>query len=198
MPWRRIGVEVSGQFHIPAALAPDAHWIGGWVGPRAGLETVVKRKIPSPYRNPSGARSPAIYHWAIPAPSVTIDKMYNPTVTAEISIIATDWWEDDRTYRQGIANLGSRVLHSSVETCCKEYEDVSKSFRTGRLELELQMLQLSATRCSCIATLWVSVVSFAAITLCVASQRVFVVVYFIIDSVRKILDAPSYRIKHRK
>jgi heme/copper-type cytochrome/quinol oxidase subunit 2 len=39
-------------------------------------------------------------------------------------------------------------------------------------------------------------VSFAAITLCVASQRVFifvavVVVYFVIDSVRKLLDKPS-------
>jgi hypothetical protein len=36
-------------------------------------------------------------------------------------------------------------------------------------------------------------VSFAAINLCVASQRVFiVVVYFVIDSVRKLLDTPSY------
>jgi hypothetical protein len=64
------------------------------------------------------------------------------------------------------------------------YEGVSKSFRTGRLERELQMVKLSATRCSCIAILWVSLVSFAAITLCVASQRVFivvVVVYFVID-----------------
>jgi hypothetical protein len=40
-----------------------------------------------------------------------------------------------------------------------------KSFRTGRLERELQMVQLSATRCSYIAILWVSLVSFAAITL---------------------------------
>jgi hypothetical protein len=29
------------------------------------------------------------------------------------------------------------------------YEGVSKSFRTGRLKRELQMVQLSATRCSC-------------------------------------------------
>jgi hypothetical protein len=59
------------------------------------------------------------------------------------------------------------------------YEGVSKSFRTGRLERELQMAQLSATRCSCVAILWVSLVSFAIITLCVASQRVFTVaVYF--------------------
>jgi hypothetical protein len=35
-------------------------------------------------------------------------------------------------------------------------------------------------------------VSFVAITLCVASQRVFIiVVYFVIDSVRKLLDTPS-------
>jgi hypothetical protein len=60
------------------------------------------------------------------------------------------------------------------------------------------MVQLSATSCSCIAILWVSLVSFAAITLYVASQREFivvvvvVVVYFVIDSDRKLLDTPSY------
>jgi len=35
-------------------------------------------------------------------------------------------------------------------------------------------------------------VSSVAITFCVASQRVFIVVYFVIDSVRKLLDTPSY------
>jgi hypothetical protein len=38
-------------------------------------------------------------------------------------------------------------------------------------------------------------VNFAAITLCIASQRVFIVVivvYFVIDSVRKLLDTPFY------
>jgi hypothetical protein len=42
-------------------------------------------------------------------------------------------------------------------------------------------------------------VSFAAVTLCVASQRVFIVVvivYFVIDSVRKLLDTPSYLDDH--
>jgi hypothetical protein len=75
-----------------------------------------------------------------------------------------------------------------------DYEGVSKSFRTGRVERELQTVQLSATRCSGIAILWVSLVTFAAITRCVASQRVIpkVSVYFIIDSVRKLLDTPSY------
>jgi hypothetical protein len=73
------------------------------------------------------------------------------------------------------------------------YEGVSTSFRTGRLERELQMVQLSDTRCSRIAILWFSLVSFATITLYVTSQGVFIfVVYFVIDSVRKLLDTPSY------
>jgi hypothetical protein len=55
------------------------------------------------------------------------------------------------------------------------YKSVSKSFRTGRLERELQVIKLSATRCSCIAILWASLVNFAAMTLCVASQQVFIV-----------------------
>jgi hypothetical protein len=37
-------------------------------------------------------------------------------------------------------------------------------------------------------------VSFAARTLCITSQRVFiVVVYFVIDAVRKLLDTPPYK-----
>jgi hypothetical protein len=40
------------QLHAPAASSPEKeapgiHWIGGWVGPRSGLDTV-KNKISSP------------------------------------------------------------------------------------------------------------------------------------------------------
>jgi len=52
-------------------------------------------------------------------------------------------------------------------------DDVSESFRIGRLERKLHMVQLSATRCSCTPILWVSLVSFTSITLYVASQRFF-------------------------
>jgi hypothetical protein len=34
----------------PRERAPGTHWIGSWVGPRAVLDAVVKRKIPSPRR----------------------------------------------------------------------------------------------------------------------------------------------------
>jgi hypothetical protein len=37
----------------PRERAPATHWIAGWVDPRAGLDTVVKRKIPSPCQNSS-------------------------------------------------------------------------------------------------------------------------------------------------
>jgi hypothetical protein len=82
-------------------------------------------------------------------------------------------------------------LYSQMMKKCgftKVYHKVSE------LERELQTVQLSATTYSCIAILWVSLGSFAAVTLCIASQRVIpkVSVYFVIDSVRKLLDTPSY------
>jgi hypothetical protein len=51
-------MEVSGQIHAPAALPPGKEpWIGGWVSPRAVMDAVVKRKIPSPRRE-SNPRTP--------------------------------------------------------------------------------------------------------------------------------------------
>jgi hypothetical protein len=41
-------MEVGGQLHTPAALPleklpPGTYWIGGWVGPRAGLDAVERK-----------------------------------------------------------------------------------------------------------------------------------------------------------
>jgi hypothetical protein len=47
-----------GRF-IPRDRAPGIHWIGGWVGPRAILDAVVKRKIPSSRRE-SKPRTPIV------------------------------------------------------------------------------------------------------------------------------------------
>jgi hypothetical protein len=116
--------------------APGTHWIGGWVGTRAVLDPVMKRKIPSPRRE-SNPRTPIVQ---------PVAQRY------------TDW---------AITALRWGVIVSKQRR--KWYEGVSKSFRTGRLERELQVVQFSATTCRCIAILWVSLVSFAAMTLCVAS-----------------------------
>jgi hypothetical protein len=90
--------------------------------------------------------------------------------------------------RQGItvtAKWCPTLPHSEAD--CED-EDVSKSFRSSRVERELQMVQFPATRCSCIAILWVILTSFAVISLCVASQWVFIIIVvvidFVIDSVR--------------
>jgi hypothetical protein len=56
----------------PRERAPGTHWIGGWVGPEVGLDTVVKRKFPVPARTrapdiPARSTVPELYHCAIPA-----------------------------------------------------------------------------------------------------------------------------------
>jgi hypothetical protein len=61
-----------GRF-TPRERPPGSHSIGGWVGSWAGLDTVVKRKIPSPHRE-SNPRIPIVQpvaqlytDWAITA-----------------------------------------------------------------------------------------------------------------------------------
>jgi hypothetical protein len=51
--WSRHYMGVSGQFHAPATLCtrgkdPGTHWTGGWVDPRAGLDTEATGKILCP------------------------------------------------------------------------------------------------------------------------------------------------------
>jgi hypothetical protein len=53
--WRRV-VRFTPLPLYPRGRAPGTHWIGGWVGPRAVLEAVVKRKIPS-FRRESNPRT---------------------------------------------------------------------------------------------------------------------------------------------
>jgi hypothetical protein len=52
-------MEVSGAASRPEGFTPreralGTHWIGGWVGPRAGLDAVVKRK--KSLHSPAGNR----------------------------------------------------------------------------------------------------------------------------------------------
>jgi hypothetical protein len=47
-----------GRF-TPMESAPGIHWIGDWVGPRAGQDAVVRRKTRT---HDPPAHSPALYH----------------------------------------------------------------------------------------------------------------------------------------
>jgi len=54
-------MEVSGQLHAPAAVAPGerapgTQWIGGWEGLRARLDLEAKTKISSPCRESNPVR----------------------------------------------------------------------------------------------------------------------------------------------
>jgi hypothetical protein len=64
---------VTGQLHASGSFTPEweasgIHWLGGWVGPRIGLDAVEKRKISCPYRKSNLVSSfvqPVAYllHW---------------------------------------------------------------------------------------------------------------------------------------
>jgi hypothetical protein len=69
----------SGRF-TPREVALCTHWIGGWVGPSAGVDTVVKRKIPSPCRE-SKSDLPALSQV-----SINIEMQDVPETLQEIGI----------------------------------------------------------------------------------------------------------------
>jgi hypothetical protein len=48
--WRWVVSFTPGRF-TPRERAAGTHWIGSWVGPRTGLDTVMKRKIHIPCRD---------------------------------------------------------------------------------------------------------------------------------------------------
>jgi hypothetical protein len=47
--WRYV-VSFTARLLYTQGVNPWYHWIGGWVGPRAGPVAVVKRKIPNSAR----------------------------------------------------------------------------------------------------------------------------------------------------
>jgi hypothetical protein len=56
-----------GRFN-PVKNTPGTHWIGGWVGPRTGLDAVEKRKAFPCLESKLGcsARSPSLYQLSCP------------------------------------------------------------------------------------------------------------------------------------
>jgi hypothetical protein len=64
----------------PGERAPGIHWIGGWVGPRAGLDDVEKRKF-LPYRDLSS--DPSVVH--------TVNSRYTDyTTPAHLTLIGNN------------------------------------------------------------------------------------------------------------
>jgi hypothetical protein len=63
-------MEVSGQLHAPVASAqakqaPRTHWIGGWVGPRAGLDFMEWQKPSCTYNESNPYSSVVLLHYCV-------------------------------------------------------------------------------------------------------------------------------------
>jgi hypothetical protein len=86
----------------PRERAPGTHWIGGCAGPRASLDTMVKRNVPSPHRE-SNPRTPTIQ---------TIAQHYtNWAIMILISILeASNNLKLFRTYLQSLNQLGMYLV----------------------------------------------------------------------------------------
>jgi hypothetical protein len=124
-----------GRF-TPRERSSGTHWIRGWVGPRAILDAVVKRKIPSPRRE-SNPRNPIFQpvaqrytDWAIAAPKQCFMRVENSTGTVfvhgEMKILTL---------------LNMSVIHRR-----SLYEGVSKSFRTESIRNKQQHSLRSNTK----------------------------------------------------
>jgi hypothetical protein len=62
--WRWVGNVTPRPRFTPGERIPGTHWIGGWVGPRAGLDAEARRKILCPWwgSNPDRpARTQTLY-----------------------------------------------------------------------------------------------------------------------------------------
>jgi hypothetical protein len=89
---------------------------------------------------------------------------WSPFSLSRRTLLHGDGWHDRVNVRDYVRQNVTEYL----------YEGVSKSIRIGRLERELRIVQLCATRCSCIAILWVSPVGFACHnSLCCFSTSVY-------------------------
>jgi hypothetical protein len=97
-----------GRF-IPREKAPGTHWVGGWVGPKAILDLVLKR-IPSP-RWESNSRTP-IFHpvaYSLHRPS------YHGSIQSITDIVKLQqWWIWSQLRRETLRKDMNPVLRSHL------------------------------------------------------------------------------------
>jgi hypothetical protein len=98
------GGELSASRHgsfTPRKRAPGTHWIGGWVGSRAFLDAVVKRKIPSPRRE-SNPRTPIVQ----PVAQRYTDWAITAILRCVLEKYVTKLWTDGEPLDIAVLNVG--------------------------------------------------------------------------------------------
>jgi hypothetical protein len=93
MNWALVGGEV--QLHAPAALPSEKNgtkWIGGWVGPRVGVEDLEKREfltLPGLELRPLGrpAHNQSLYRLRYPGISQCLEELWCYKIMRTILIL---------------------------------------------------------------------------------------------------------------
>jgi hypothetical protein len=96
----------------PGARAPGTHWIGGWVGPRAGLDTAGQRKSCTAGYRTQAAQPVARHHtdWAIPTPPVIIlQGKLKFILLNKTRIFSSNCWDISLTSSSALACKGSTM-----------------------------------------------------------------------------------------
>jgi hypothetical protein len=108
----------------PKERAHGTHWIGGWVGPRAGLDAVVNSKISSPCQN-SKPDYPAHSFSAIPLsyPDSLLKHKYNFTFTFTFTLFS------DITVPYCLIIVPNRVVDQCIESSYLERETGSTDWK---------------------------------------------------------------------
>jgi hypothetical protein len=74
---------MSGQLHFTAR---GSHWIGGWVGPRVGLDAVKKIKNLHCRESNTGRPARRYTYWPISVPKLHVDYLFNSAFIMEYVI----------------------------------------------------------------------------------------------------------------
>jgi hypothetical protein len=78
--WRWVVNFTSGRF-TPRESASGTHWIGGWVGPTAGLDTVVSKKV----------KLSLCFNWATRHEGVLGEWRYSSTLSLTSALDGGEW-----------------------------------------------------------------------------------------------------------
>jgi len=97
------------------------------------------------------------------------DRGQLPWIVGNLKYLCSIYAQENQECATSVTNL---VL-IDVGWCIRKFPD----WPPGR---GLQMVQLYASKCFYVAILWVILVSFAVISFCIASQRVFIIIIIII------------------
>jgi hypothetical protein len=161
----------------PKERVPFTHWMGGWVGLRAVLDAVVKRKIPSPCRE-SNPRTPIVQpvaqrytDWSITVLACMEDmwNVYKILTGKPEGMRPSRRWEDNIRIRGFIQKFPDWVSNetTTINTRWEATQGVMVAKLTRLTHIIAIQLHLVAERC----------------TICSSRSR---------RPVRKLMDTPSY------